>query len=70
MEKSWNFFFNLKKFLKKVEKKVEKNPHLSCDLLKIGANIYSKLAVPPFLCKKYGPGWMGGWGVEPGLGLL
>ena len=35
-------------------------PHLSCDLHKIGADIYSKLPVAPFCAKKYGPGWMGG----------
>ena len=42
--------------------KVWKNgPHLSCDLHKIGANLYSKLAVAPFSCKKYGTGWMDEW---------
>ena len=49
----------------------EKNgPHLSCDSHKIGANLYSKLAVATFLRKTNGPGgwmdgqmdeWMGGW---------
>ena len=57
----------------------EKNgPHLSCNLHKIGANIYSKLPVAPFCAKKYGLGWVGGWMdgwvdgwmVEPGQGLL
>ena len=51
---------NLKKsFEKKVLKKAV--PHLSCDLHKIGANLYSKLPVAPFCAKKYGPGWVGGW---------
>ena len=35
-------------------------PHLSCNLHKMGSNIYSKLAVAPFLCKKVWL-WMGGW---------
>ena len=34
-------------------------PNLSCDLHKMGANIYSKFAVAPFSAKKY-DGWMGG----------
>ena len=41
-------------------------PHLACNLHKTGANIYSNLAFAPFLRKKYGTGWMGGWMVEPG----
>ena len=37
---------------------------LSCDLHKLGANLYSKLPVAPYSCKKVGngmDGWMGGW---------
>ena len=47
-----------KKVLKKSKKAV---PHLSCDLHKIGANVFSKLLVAPFLCKKVWS-WMDGWG--------
>ena len=50
-------------------KKMEKNgPCLSCDLHKIGSNLFSKLPLAPFLCKKVGHwvdvwvgGWMDGW---------
>ena len=27
----------------------------------MGANLFIKIAVAHFLCKKYGPGWMDGW---------
>ena len=47
--------------LPKKRKKEKNSPHLSCDLHKIGANLYSKLPVSPFCAKKYGPGWMDGW---------
>ena len=44
--------------------------HLSCNLHIIGANIYSILAVAPFLQKSMVldgvDGWAGGWVVEPG----
>ena len=49
-----------KSFGKKVLKKHKKGPHLSCDLYKIGANIFSKLPVAPFCAKKFGPGCMDG----------
>ena len=39
--------------------KNEMGPHLSCNLHKIGTNIYSKLAVALFLCKKVWS-WVGG----------
>ena len=35
--------------------------HLTCNLHKIGANLHSNLAFPPFSAKKYGPVWIGGW---------
>ena len=56
------------KFALKMKKKKKKNgPHLSCDLHKIGANLYSKWPVAHFLCKKacwmdgWVDGWVGGW---------
>ena len=55
-----------KGFDKKIKKKVLSKKNRSCDLHKIGANLYSKLPVAPFYAKKYGPGWMGGWMVEYG----
>ena len=51
-----------KKFWKKsFEKKLKNGPHLSCNLHKIGANVFSKLPIAPYLCKTYGSGWVGGW---------
>ena len=41
--------------------KNETGPPLSCNLHKIGENIYSILAFAPFCAKKYGPGWVDGW---------
>ena len=42
---------------------LKNGPHLTCNLHKKEANIYSKLAVAPFLGKKVWS-WMGGWMVE------
>ena len=42
-------------------KVIKNGPHLSCNLHKIGANLYSKFEVAPYCAKKYGLGWMGGW---------
>ena len=36
-------------------------PHMSCNLHKIGAIIYSELPVAPLSAKKYGPGWVEWW---------
>ena len=59
--------------IKLLYNKIIKNcPHLSCDLHKLGGNLYSKLLVAPFSCKKVGhckegktggwvEGWMDGW---------
>ena len=48
-------------------------PHLSCNMHKIGANLYIKWTVAHFSCKKVGHwvgGWMGewmeGWKEKPG----
>ena len=41
--------------LKKVLFIIKNGPHLSWDLHKTGANIYSKFAVTPFCAKNYGP---------------
>ena len=50
---------------------LKNGPHLSCDLHKVGANLYSKLPIAPFSCKKvwyWMDGWMGGWmGAKAGL---
>ena len=47
------------------KKGLENNgPHLSCDLHKLGANLYSKLPIAPFLCKKVWY-WVGGWAPKP-----
>ena len=48
------------KNLKKLKKSWKNGPHLSCDLHKIGVNLYSKLQVALFPCKKVGH-WVGGW---------
>ena len=44
---------------KKIKIKIKKTVH-TCNLHKMGANIYSKLAVAPFLFKKVWS-WIGGW---------
>ena len=71
----WKSRFKIAIGLKKayLHKKTKKNglvhiknsPLLSWKLHKIGANVWNNLAVPPFHEKKYGPGWVGGWVVEP-----
>jgi hypothetical protein len=42
-------------------KKGKKVPHLSCNLHKIGANIYTNWQSLLFCAKKFGPGWVDGW---------
>ena len=50
------------------EFKIKNFPDLLCDLHKLGANLYSKLPVATFSCKKvwhwkngWVDGWMSGW---------
>ena len=55
----WVMLKSLRSKLRKKDRKNQSSP--VCDLQKLGANLYSKLHVAPFSCKKWGIGWKEGW---------